>query len=494
VGDREQSTPALEPTLLSDREAVEKPARSEESGETDSAAGPDPLAGTRLRHFQLTRLLGRGGMGSVYLASDTSLERPVAMKLLAPEIAHDPEVVARFAREARAQARLRHPNVAQIYFIGEDAGRHFFVMEYVDGHSLGDRLADGKPLPWAEALEHAIATARGLRAALGHGFIHRDVKPSNLMLDREAGVKILDFGLVKSLRGDAELTRDGVIIGSPLYMAPEQGRGEEVDHRADIYSLGCALYHMLTGRPPFTGNSPVGVIAMHMSQQAMPIRQLAPEVPEAVQRIVDRMMAKDANARFPSYEALISALESVRPGQRELSGFKTRVAALALDLVPFAVLGYFLGPWVAPLLAAYFVLGHRLFGQTLGKRLLRLEVTDGAGGRISWKTAALRFATFVWGPLAWTIMALCVYLLHRTDRVTFQLANLTARELALPLLYIGLAAVIFVGYLGGFLLAAFHPRRCALHDLVCGTEVRYKSGPPGGRVARLVRATMRLQV
>jgi uncharacterized RDD family membrane protein YckC/predicted Ser/Thr protein kinase len=494
VGNGEASTPALEPTLLSSGSTDASERLSTEGSGAAARTAADALVGSRLRHFQLSRLLGRGGMGSVYLATDTSLERSVAMKVLAPEIAHDPEVVARFAREARAQARLRHPNVAQIYFIGEDAGRHFFVMEYVDGPSLGEQLADGKRLPWAEALEHAIATARGLRAALGHGFIHRDVKPSNLMVDREAGVKILDFGLVKSLRGDAELTRDGVIIGSPLYMAPEQGRGEEVDHRADIYSLGCALYHMLTGRPPFTGNSPVGVIAMHMSQQATPIRQLAPEVPESVQRIVDRMMAKDASARFPSYDALIAALESVRPGQRELSGFKTRVAALAVDLVPFAVLGYFLGPWVAPLLAAYFIVAHRMFGQTLGKRLLRLEVTDAAGARVSWKTAALRFTAFAWGPLAWTVIGLCVYVLHRSDRVSFQLAKLTARELALPLLYVGLVAVIFVGYLSGFLLAAFHPRRLALHDLLCRTEVRYKSGPPGGRVARLVRATIRLQV
>ncbi len=142
---------------------------------------------------------------------------------------------------------------------------HFFAMEFLEGPALDEVLAQRR-LPWAEALDYTVATARGLRAALAHGFIHRDVKPSNLVLDRESSIKILDFGLVKSLHGDAELTRNGAIIGSPLYMAPEQGRGEEVDHRADIYSLGCALYHMLTGRPPFSGPSPVGVIAMHMSE------------------------------------------------------------------------------------------------------------------------------------------------------------------------------------------------------------------------------------
>ena len=203
--------------------------------------------------------------------------------MLAPEIAHDPEVVARFFREARAQARLRHPNVCQIYFIGDDRGLQFFAMEFLEGPALDEVLAQRR-LPWAEALDYTLATARGLRAALAHGFIHRDVKPSNLVLDREAGMKILDFGLVKSLNGDAELTRNGAIIGSPLYMAPEQGRGEDVDHRADIYSLGCALYHMLTGRPPFSGPSPVGVIAMHMTDRPPPIRSLVPDVPERLQR------------------------------------------------------------------------------------------------------------------------------------------------------------------------------------------------------------------
>src|SRR5688500_16437919 len=235
-------------------------------------------------------------MGSVYLGTDTSLDRSVALKVLSPEISHDPEVVARFVREARAQARLRHPNVAQIYFIGEEQGLHFFAMAFLEGPALDEILAQRR---WSvgEALDYAAATARGLSAALAHGFIHRDVKPSNLVLDREAGIKIIDFGLVKSLHGDAELTRSGAIIGSPLYIAPEQGRGEDVDHRADMYSLGCALYHMLTGRPPFSGPSPVGVIAMHMTDRAAPVRSIVPEVPERLQKRVERTMAKTPGER-----------------------------------------------------------------------------------------------------------------------------------------------------------------------------------------------------
>jgi uncharacterized RDD family membrane protein YckC len=482
MSDGEQSTPALEATMLSTISS------------TGEVALADPLLGTRLKHFEVQRLLGRGGMGAVYLGQDTALERPVALKVLTPEIAHDPEVVARFAREARAQARLHHPNVAQIYFIGEERGLHFFVMEYVEGPGIDAVLEKSERLPWAQAIEHIIAAARGLRAALGQGFIHRDVKPSNLMLDREAGIKILDFGLVKSLKGDAQLTRDGAIVGSPLYMAPEQGRGEDVDHRADIYSLGCALYHMLTGRPPFTGPSPVGVIAMHITEQAAPLRGLAPDVPESVARIVDRMMAKAPAGRFADYDALIAALEGARPGQHELSGFKTRAAALTIDMVPLLVGGYFLGPWVGLVAAAYFIGCHKLAGQTLGKRLLKLKVTDSTGARISWRTAVQRFAAFAWGPIGWTLLGLLIYFLHRRDRVTFQIGNLTSRQLVEPLIYVGVSAVIFVGYLAGFLLAAFHPKKLALHDVLCKTEVRYTGGQSKGRVARFLKATTRIRL
>jgi serine/threonine protein kinase len=388
----------------------------------------DPLVGKRLRHFEITRLLGRGGMGAVYLGQDTSLDRPVALKVLDPELAHDPDVVARFEREARAQARLRHPNVAQIHFIGEEDHIHFFAMERLEGPPLDVVLARGERLPWPDALENTLAAARGLRAALAHGFVHRDVKPSNLMLDPDSRIKILDFGLVKSMRGDAELTADGAIVGSPLYMAPEQGRAENVDHRADIYSLGCALYHMLTGHPPFSGPSPVGIITMHVTDRPSPARQFAPDVPEALERILERMMAKLPADRFADYDVLIAALEAARPGARTLSGFRQRALALAIDIVPLAVVAWFAGAWALLAATLYFVLGHRLFGRTLGKWALGLRVTDRMGKRLSWKTAFLRFAASAWG--------------------------------------------LIVAYLSGFLVAAFHPQRRALHDLLAGTEVR----------------------
>jgi len=478
MGDGEKSLPSLEATIL-----------VKGAAEAEARVAADSLEGTHLKHFEVVRLLGRGGMGAVYYGNDTSLERPVAIKILAPELAHDPEVVERFEREARAQARLRHPNVAQIYFIGEDRGVHFFVMEHLEGPGLDSLLARPEPLPWATALEYTIAAARGLRAASAQGFVHRDVKPSNLMLDREAGIKILDFGLVKSMHGDSQLTRDGAIIGSPLYMSPEQGRGGTVDLRSDIYSLGCALYHMLCGRPPFTGPSPVGVITMHVTDKAAPVRVLNPDVPEVLARIAERMMAKEPTDRFANYDELLAALEGARADRRELSGIRTRGIALAVDAVLLSVVAYFAGLWVLAAAFAYFVLFHRLLGQTPGKWLLGIRVENAAEGRISWKAALIRFLVFAWGPLAWTVLAVVVYSMHRDQHVSFRLASLTLSQLALPAIYIAVATVILVAYLAGFLLVAFHPRRLALHDILARTEVRFKARPPAEQVVEAVKAT-----
>jgi uncharacterized RDD family membrane protein YckC len=461
-GERTSPASAVEDTMLVGERSV---AAAEQ-------AMADPLVGRRLRHFTVNRLLGRGGMGAVYLGEDTSLGRPVAIKVLDQELGRDPDVVARFEREARAQARLGHPNVAQIHFIGEEDHLHFFAMEYLEGPSLDRLLGRGERVPWARALEHALGASRGLRAALAQGFVHRDVKPSNLMLDPASGIKILDFGLVKSMRGDAELTRNGAIIGSPLYMAPEQGRAENVDHRADIYSLGCALYHMLTGRPPFSGPSPVGIITMHVTDQPIAVRQLAPEVPLPVERIVNQMMAKQPAQRFADYDQLITALEAARPGAATSSGFRARALALAIDLVPLAVLGALVSAWTLAAAVPYFILGHRLFGRTLGKWSLGLQVTDLGGQRIGWSAAVIRFVVSAWGLVAWAALAGVIYFMHRREHVAFQMDHLTWPQLGLPVLYTSLATAVFIAYLGGFLLAAFHPQRRALHDLAAGTVVR----------------------
>jgi uncharacterized RDD family membrane protein YckC len=464
----------LAASAVETKEMFEATVLAQDSKGSASAAAPDALVGKRLKHFEVKRLLGRGGMGSVYLGHDTSLDRLVAIKVLSTEIGRDPDLIARFEREARAQARLRHPHITQIYFIGEDGDTHFFAMEYVEGEALGNVLARGERIPWGVAVGYALGAARGLRGAFQHGFVHRDIKPSNLLLDQDGEIKIADFGLVKSLKGDLELTREGVILGSPLYMAPEQGRMEQVDHRADIYSLGCALYHMITGHPPFEAPSAVGVISKHVTDRARPIRTGVPEVPLGVERVVERMMAKDPQNRYASYDDLIAALERAQPGRQEHSGFWARSMAAGIDWALILALAIFFGTWAFLVGAAYFIVMHRSLGQTVGKWALKLQVVDLAGDRIGWKAAALRFLGYAWAPILWSLFGLVLYMMAKDTRVSFRLSDLSGAQLAKPLVVVGLLGLTLLGYWGGLVLAAFHPKKRALHDLVAGTQVVYR--------------------
>jgi uncharacterized RDD family membrane protein YckC/predicted Ser/Thr protein kinase len=480
VAEGTDSKEQFEATLLADGSAVgpsqatSRVGASRAGSPAAAAASAEGLVGKKLKHFELQKLLGKGGMGAVYLGLDTSLDRAVAVKVLSPEIGQDPDLVQRFVREARAQARLRHPNITQIYFIGEEQEIHFFVMEYVEGKPLDTVLAGGEPIPWARALEYTIQAARGLREALQQGFIHRDIKPSNLLIDKDDQVKIADFGLVKSMKGDVELTREGVILGSPLYISPEQGRSENVDHRSDIYSLGCAFYHMLTGGPPFTGPSPVTVITKHVTDKAKPVRDRAPEVPLALERAIDRMMAKDPGKRFETYDELIEVLEGLRPGHREYSGFWARAMAFGIDALPCLVALVFLRAWGLLAIAAYFILLHKLVGQTLGKLLLRLKVTDLDGRKLSWKAAAVRFLVFSWGPTLWLLTCFILYEAAKNTHVSFTLSKLHGRDVLAPTIVLGVLGLTFLGYLGGLVLAAFHPQKRALHDLAARSHVVYK--------------------
>jgi uncharacterized RDD family membrane protein YckC len=185
------------------------------------------------------------------------------------------------------------------------------------------------------------------------------------------------------------------------------------------------------------------------------------------------MMNKDPQGRFGSYDELIEALEAARPGQREYTGFFRRAVAASIDLGLLACTTVLLGIWSLPLYPAYFILMHRLLGYTVGKRVFRLQVTDSEGQRPSWKAVSLRFAAFAWGPIVWAVLAAVVYLIYRNQHISFQLRELTGRQLIEPLLYVALSAVLLVAYLSGFLVAAFHPQRRSLHDLVTKTEVSY---------------------
>ncbi len=241
------------------------------------------LSGRTVSHFQIGELLGSGGMGVVYEAEDTRLGRCVALKFLVPELVRDPASKARFLTEARAASALDHANLCTILEAGEsEDGLLFLAMPRYDGESLERRIARG-PLPVEEAVEIAVQAARGLAKAHAHGIVHRDVKPENLFVTRDGVVKILDFGIAKltgaKLTAETGHTRRGALLGTPSYMAPEQTRGEPVDARADVWSLGVVLYEMLAGRRPFAGGSGDAVVHAVLHETPEPVTHLRPEVP-----------------------------------------------------------------------------------------------------------------------------------------------------------------------------------------------------------------------
>src|SRR5215210_7344294 len=271
--------------------------------------GPATLSGRTISHFQIGEPLGSGGMGVVYEAEDTRLGRPVALKFLAPELVREPAAKARFLLEARAASALDHANLCTILEAGEsEDGLLFLAMPRYDGESLERRIARG-PLPVEEAVDIAIQAARGLAKAHEHGIIHRDVKPGNLFVTRDGVVKILDFGIAK-LTGEVGYTRFGAILGTPYYMAPEQTRGETVDARADVWSLGVVLYEMLAGRRPFAGGSGAAVVHAVLQGTPEPLTQLRPEVPAELGRIVSRMLAKDPGQRHADAAEALADLRS----------------------------------------------------------------------------------------------------------------------------------------------------------------------------------------
>ncbi len=284
----------------------------------DGGAGRSvDVEATRVGPYRLLRAIGGGGGGVVYEALDPRLERRVALKFLPAETALDPSAKERFLREARAASALDHPNIYTVHDVGEsDDGRLFIVMAYYRGETLRERLARG-PLPIAEVETLAAQLARGLAAAHQAGVTHRDVKPANVML-AEAGaghpaqVKIVDFGIAKTA-GDAALTRTGSSLGSPAYMSPEQARGESVDARTDVWSLGVTLYEAVAGRRPFPGSDPQAVIHAVLDQEPDPLEDVRPEVPEALARVVARCLAKDVAARYQSVPELLADLEPGAP-------------------------------------------------------------------------------------------------------------------------------------------------------------------------------------
>jgi len=261
--------------------------------------------GTRLGPYEILAPLGAGGMGEVYRATDTKLGRDIALKVLPAEMAHDPERLARFRREAKALAQLDHPNIVTIHSVEECDGVHFLTMQLVEGQPL-DRLIPASGLPIEQIVEIASALGDALAAAHEKGIVHRDLKPANVMVSNEGRVKVLDFGLAKDVRaanpGDATLTsasqtQVGVVMGTPAYMSPEQTSGRPLDHRTDIFSLGVVLYEMATGRRPFDGNSSAELVSAILRDTAPSVTDVRPDLPSDLARIIRRCLEKDPRHR-----------------------------------------------------------------------------------------------------------------------------------------------------------------------------------------------------
>src|SRR5262245_2179776 len=275
---------------------------------------------TRLGPYEILGSLGSGGMGEVYRARDSRLERDVAIKVLPERLAQDPMALARFHREARAVAALSHPNIISIHDVGNEQGTIFVVMELLEGETLGRRL-QRSALEWREALTILTAVADGLTAAHAKSIIHRDIKPENVFLTAGGGVKVLDFGLARQGKATtahpgigtttAFETQVGLILGTVAYMAPEQVRGQQADARSDVFALGCVLFETVTGQRPFQGDTPADVMAAILHNTPPLLSESGRSRPAALDRVISRCLEKDPTRRFASAAEVAVALKAI---------------------------------------------------------------------------------------------------------------------------------------------------------------------------------------
>ena len=261
----------------------------------------------QLGRYRLVETLGRGGMAVVYRGEDDELRRPVAIKVLADNLAADDTFRKRFLREAKLAARVGHPNIAHVYDSGEAGGRPYIVMEYVEGETLADLIRRRGKLDPPEAVELALQACDGLEHAHVSGLVHRDVKPQNLLVREDGTVKIVDFGIARSQHG-TRLTEVGSVLGTAAYLAPEQAAGEEVTPATDVYALGVVLYELLTGKTPYTYETLTQLLVGQQDQPVQPVRELSPDVPPALEDVVMRCLARLPQYRPPSAAALAEQL------------------------------------------------------------------------------------------------------------------------------------------------------------------------------------------
>jgi serine/threonine protein kinase len=314
-----------QPTVISNR----PPLKASSANKSASEATTIQLApGTRLGHFELLEFVGGGGMGRVYRAMDSTLNRFVALKVLSPEQASDSETLLRFRNEARSAARLNHDGIVQVYYVGEDAGLPFIAFEFVEGVNVRVLVEQKGRLALAEAVSYTLQVAEALAHADSRDVVHRDIKPSNILITADSRAKLIDMGLARLQAADnpdGDLTASGVTLGTFDYISPEQARDpRNADVRSDIYSLGCTFFYMLTGRPPFPEGTVLQKLLQHQGDEPPDVRQLRPDLPEEVSRVLRKMMAKEPRRRYQDPAKLImgllvlaelAGLQRVGPGQ-----------------------------------------------------------------------------------------------------------------------------------------------------------------------------------
>ncbi|MEQ1906591.1 MAG: serine/threonine-protein kinase, partial [Pirellulaceae bacterium] len=277
------------------------------------------LVGQMIGDYVVLRRLGSGGMANVYLAEQTSLKRKVALKVMRDELVGDPTYVSRFVREAQSAASLVQANIVQIYEVGHQGQLHFIAQEYVAGRNLRQHLARHGALEPIMAFNVLRQVGMALQKAAESGLIHRDIKPENIMITPNGEIKVTDFGLARfqNKNQKTDLTQIGIAMGTPLYMSPEQIEGRDVDHRSDLYSLGVTAYHMLAGKPPFEGDTPLAVALQHLNKQAEDMALIRPDVSSELCKVVHKLMAKKPEDRFQSASDFLRELRKIRIDDHE---------------------------------------------------------------------------------------------------------------------------------------------------------------------------------
>lgn len=458
------------------------------NADTSSSAlrtSPGELVGTHLKHFRIDNRLAAGGMGEVFLGYDTSLSRPVAIKTIRGELARDGAFLARFVREATAQANVVHPHVVQVYYVGEDRGLWFLAMQIVDGGSLHDSLAKTPitKMRWQDAAKHMTAICEGLVVAERLGIVHRDIKPSNILVDREGRALLSDFGLAASagtVEGApdmskssasgastgpsgsqlqlASVTQVGVVMGTPEYVAPEQLRVGPLDSRADMYALAATFFHLVSGVPVMPVQGLGEAISKYAAgHRAPPLQSVARGVPRAFARVIDTCLERDPNARYPTMLALLAALRRAGAQPEVPAGPSLRSLVWLLDIAPFIALAAATSlkmPWLAPLLFIIAgAVGVAALGSTPGIWLMRLRLRTVGDGDVSFGRGFVRFLIQHGWYVPLTLGFYALYAASDLDAVLLGVG------------FVWLAASV-IGSLGALIA-----RKQTLHDFLTKTRV-----------------------